>query len=303
MGNVAFATTVVGPTTVIRSEFARQLVDIIPNAAMTLRDEADSRLMDDSARSHLVIVVGPRDCIAESDRKYVDAWADSKSERARAIDRASRFATHLRQSSLPPDIPPTIHPWSREWAASAERIARRLCRELGDIGASVDHVGSTSVAQLAAKDIVDLQISVPDFTLVDAREQSLQAAGFVNVQRIAPDAPGVMFDNPRGDMHDRAMWAKRLYAGVDGDQRVILHVRRRMSPGWRYALLFRDWLRANEAAKGEYETVKRELAQRHALDAHFDDYARAKDAWFSTAYYASEAWAATVGWSPTAVVR
>jgi hypothetical protein len=67
--------------------------------------------------------------------------------------------------------------------------------------------------------------------MVDDREASLLAAGFVNVQRIASNAPAVMFNHPHGELRRRQLWAKRLYAGTDDDRRVIVHVRRTGSPG------------------------------------------------------------------------
>ena len=61
-------------------------------------------------------------------------------------------------------------------------------------------------------------------------------------------------------------------------------MRRTGAANWRYALLFRDWLRANDSWRDDYATTKVHLAEMHANDSHFDDYARAKDFWFDRAY-------------------
>ena len=115
------------------------------------------------------------------------------------------------------------------------------------VDASVDHIGSTSVPGLAAKNIVDLQVSVTDLGMVDSCDADLRDASFVNVQELAPDAPGVTRDKARGTSASPDEWQKRLYAGVDEAQRAIIHVRRTGAASWRYALLFRDWLRAEKA--------------------------------------------------------
>jgi dephospho-CoA kinase len=153
---------------------------------------------------------------------------------------------------------------------------------------------------MPAKDIVDLQVAVENFEVVDDREAPLLAAGFVNVQRIAPDAPAVMLDDPHGERRNQQLWAKRPYAGLDDDRLVIAHVRRSGSPCWRYALRFRDWLRANEGPRREDEELRSRLVPLHADDANFDDYARAKGSWFASAYSASEQWAEHVAWSAPA---
>ena len=74
-------------------------------------------------------------------------------------------------------------------------------------------------------------------------------------------------------------------------------MRRTGAANWRYALLFRDWLRANDSWRDDYATTKVHLAEMHANDSHFDDYARAKDFWFDHAYEIAEEWARTTQWT------
>ena len=59
--------------------------------------------------------------------------------------------------------------------------------------------------------------------------------------------PGVAGDKARGMSASPDQWRKRLCAGVDEAQHAIIHVRRTGAASWRYALLFRDWLRAEKA--------------------------------------------------------
>jgi GrpB-like predicted nucleotidyltransferase (UPF0157 family) len=67
-------------------------------------------------------------------------------------------------------------------------------------------------------------------------------------------------------------------------------------PNQRYALLFRDYLRAHPASSQAYETLKRQLAALLPRDS--DRYADVKDAGCDLIYLAAEEWAPTVGWRP-----
>ncbi|WP_307803467.1 GrpB family protein [Microbacterium imperiale] len=52
----------------------------------------------------------------------------------------------------------------------------------------------------------------------------------------------------------------------------VVHARRISAVNWRYALLFPDWLRANDDERDEYARLKVRLAARHSSDGDFDDY-------------------------------
>jgi GrpB-like predicted nucleotidyltransferase (UPF0157 family) len=49
---------------------------------------------------------------------------------------------------------------------------------LGDRALRIDHIGSTSVRGLAAKPIIDIQISVADFEPIKALTEPLKAIGY-----------------------------------------------------------------------------------------------------------------------------
>ena len=64
-------------------------------------------------------------------------------------------------------------------------------------------------------------------------------------------------------------------------------------PGWRYALLFRDWLGANPAERDAYADLKRALAQTEATTT---DYTDAKGPWIVDALGRADVWARHTGW-------
>ena len=105
--------------------------------------------------------------------------------------------------------------------------------------------------------------------------------------------------NPKPSHPDPADWWKRLHGNADPGRAVNLHVRAVGSPGWRFALCFRDWLRDDEAARADYLAQKRRVARLHGVDKSTAGYAADKEGWF-TDYAAPrmDAWARRTGWRP-----
>jgi dephospho-CoA kinase len=179
-----------------------------------------------------------------------------------------------------------------DWEQQAARIAARIQAAVPDDILAVDHIGSTSVPGLAAKDVLDLQVAVTDLAVADRIAPALAAAGF-------PAVPAATADTPKPTHPDPALWQKRFHANADPGRAVNLHLRAAGSPGWRYALLFRDWLRGDPAALALYEAHKRELSERHSGDRGTADYADAKEPWFTdVAWPLMDEWANRAGWQP-----
>lgn len=176
------------------------------------------------------------------------------------------------------------------WAADGTRLAARVAAAAGDRGRGVAHIGSTSVRALPARDVIDLQLGVASLADADAVRDALQDAGF-------PWRPDIDRDNPKPA--GSTPWGKRFHGYADPGRPVHLHVREVGSPGWRYALLFRDWLRADDEARAEYLTLKRDAEQRYAGDRDTARYAEAKEPWFDAAEPRAETWAASSGWLPS----
>jgi dephospho-CoA kinase len=116
------------------------------------------------------------------------------------------------------------------------------------------------------------------------------AARIPPCQGSRPDSPGVYWDLPRGstEVHG-AVWAKSLF--VNEDATVILHIRRADSPWASHTVWFRDWLRAHPTHRQEYEMVKRDLSAQNAGKSDYDDYTRAKTAFFDHVHDHFERWA------------
>jgi dephospho-CoA kinase len=177
-----------------------------------------------------------------------------------------------------------------EWPAVARRLRARVAAAVGERGRGVAHIGSTSVPGLPAKNVIDLQLGVASLADADAARDALQDAGF-------PWRPDITHDNPKPP--GSPVWLKRFHSSADPGRAVNLHIREVGSPGWRYALLFRDWLRADAAARAEYLSVKRTAAERCAGDPDAARYVEVKEPWFDSAWELAETWAATSAWVPS----
>ena len=180
------------------------------------------------------------------------------------------------------------------WAARAARCLGEVRAALGDLAgvatAEFDHIGSTSVPGLAAKPFVDLQLRILPLPSHAELTLRLGPLGFERAGGARPDSPGVTRDVARGEeLVSDEVWEKRLY--VAGERSVILHVRRSDSPWSHYTVWFRDWLRACPDVRRRYESAKREWSNANAGKPDYDDYTRAKTAFFDEVQPAFTAWA------------
>ena len=137
--------------------------------------------------------------------------------------------------------------WSKRFEFERDRIEVAL----GERAVRIDHIGSTSVPGLAAKPVIDIDLSVSDPEDEAAFVPDLESAGYVLRVR---EPQHRMLRTPELDVH--------------------LHVCASGSEWERRHLLFRDWLRAHPDDRHYYETVKRSLAERIWNDTNH--YAEAK---------------------------
>lgn len=177
------------------------------------------------------------------------------------------------------------------WAEQGTLWARAVRDALADVSADVDHVGSTAVPGLAAKDVIDLQALVVDLD-DPAIVSGLERLGLQHRADIISDEmrPGFASAGP-------ADWAKRYF--VEGRQmrRLHLHVRRIGAANATIALLQRDFLRADAGVRADWERLKR------ALSDHTDDhkiYAALKEPATTLLLRLALQWAERTRWRPGA---
>jgi dephospho-CoA kinase len=222
-------------------------------------------------------------------RAVADVWLDNSGSpddlRRRALelwqDRILPFAQNVREGRAAP-YPWNLVPYHTEWPAQAQRTINRLQTACGSRVLRIDHIGSTAVPGLAAKDVVDIQVTVASLDVADELAPALADAGYPRAEHITTDTPHT--DDP-------ALWQKRFHGAADPGRPTNVHLRVDGWPGQQFALLFRDWLRANPDVQSEYAAVKQEAEKT-------PDYPAAKEPWFVDAYGRAWEWADATGWRP-----
>ena len=239
-------------------------------------------------------------------RAAADVWLDNSGApelieaqvRALYADRLVPFERNLRTRTVV-TVPPIVRPADPDWAAQGERLVERLRAVCGDRAVRIDHVGSTAVPGLDARDLIDLQITVPDLDTADALAEPLTAAGFPPIVGLTSDEPKPAYGV--GGEADPALWDKRTHGGADPGRPVQISLRVDGWPGQRFALVLRDWLRADATARAEFLEAKQMAAAKAAAEAHEGDatvtYAAALAPWFDLGYHRAWDWAEQGGWS------
>jgi GrpB-like predicted nucleotidyltransferase (UPF0157 family) len=128
------------------------------------------------------------------------------------------------------------------WPVEFEAERRRIAAALGDLALRIEHNGSTAVPGLAAKPIIDIQISVASLQPLSPLVGALEPIGYVHVPH-ADDAFCPFWHRPAAWPHTHHVHI--VQAGGSEEQRT---------------LAFRDFLRKHADAAREYERLKRRLA-------------------------------------------
>ncbi|XBQ15096.1 MAG: GrpB family protein [Oceanicaulis sp.] len=186
--------------------------------------------------------------------------------------------------------PIEVTPYQPGWAEEGLDWAERVAGALGEAGLRVDHVGSTAVPGLAAKDVIDIQALIIRFDDVEDLIARMKAAGF----RHAPENIG---DPPHEDttpILGEDDWRKLYFREPKGERRVHVHVRRNGGAGARNTFLLRDYLRDDPAARRDYGAFKLALATKTKKDR--EAYQAIKRPFIATALRAAEGWAELSRW-------
>lgn len=140
--------------------------------------------------------------------------------------------------------------YSECWPTKFEQVHQHIHRALGTHAKRIEHIGSTAVPGLAAKPVIDILLELDDIANPAVHEM---LAG-IDLAPVVEEPGHRMLRSTDRDVH--------VHAWRAGDSEIERHI------------LFRDWLRSNEADRRLYEAEKRRLA---ALEwPSQNDYAQAK---------------------------
>ena len=186
--------------------------------------------------------------------------------------------------------PIVVIPHRETWKTEFKDIGTRLRSILSTEALRIDHIGSTSVPGLAAKDIIDIQITVQDFDKLTEFIDRLVANGLHYREEIQAD----IFVGPEGG--EARHWKKRFFKEADGERGTNIHVREEGRLNQRYPLLFRDFLRNNATVRMGYEQIKVRLSE--IFPESIDGYLYIKDPLMDIIFEGATVWAKKTGWLP-----
>jgi len=223
-----------------------------------VRARLQAQASDDERRSAADVVLPNADDLTELSSRVERLWHE----------RLVPYADNLRLGRHPASGPVRLVPADPSWAAAGRRLVERLRWVCVPRAVDVQHIGSTAVPGLAAKDVLDLQVEVPGWDDVEALGPLLHDAGF-------PRREGIDADPPRPEIDpDPAQWRKRLHRNADPARAVNVHVRVSGSTAASCAVALRDLLRLDDRARAGYEAAKVRLAALYPDDV--DAYAEGK---------------------------
>ena len=182
----------------------------------------------------------------------------------------------------------TIVAYDTSWPEAFIVVAQPLRTALGELALRIDHIGSTSVPGLAAKNVIDVQVALKDFSCTSQLVIALGSLGYTLIPHITSDHLPPLYQGSETD------WEKLMFRPPANQRPTHLHVRALGRPNQRYPLLFRDYLRAHPVASAAYAQIKINLSQQHPDDVEF--YYDIKDPLCDIVIDAAEDWARTSGW-------
>ena len=216
-------------------------------------------------------------------REVADVWLDNTGSEGELVEKARDLwygrivpFAHNVATGTPVADRQALVAADPSWPAQAARIAARLNTACGHRAVRIDHVGSTAVAGMDARDIIDMQVTVASLDAAAELTDNLLQAGYPVVGTITADP---------GDGSD-TLWPKRFHASADPGRPTHIHIRADGAPNQRFALLFVDWLTANASVRADYLAVKR------------GGDAAAVARWFSEGHPRAAAWAQATNWTP-----
>lgn len=148
-----------------------------------------------------------------------------------------------------------VAPYNPEWKIEFEKIKTMINSYIGDLILTVEHVGSTSVEGLSAKPVIDLDVVIDSYDILPSIIDRLAIKGFEYEGNLGIEGREA-FNRPIDD----------------GCMKYHLYVCPKNGKGYLEHIAFRDYLRANETARNEYERLKLNLAKtyRYDIDSYCD---------------------------------
>ncbi len=176
-----------------------------------------------------------------------------------------------------------VVPHRAGWAREGTQLGAAL-RELLPDAVAIDHIGSTAIPGMSAKDCLDMMVQVHDL------DQSGVAAALEVSGYRRRSEPWNQQETSYG-----LEYRKQVFAPAIGSRSCNIHVRQVGGLNVRYALLFRDYLTGNAHAADACGRFKLRLAQ---SVSDLADYGQIKAPALEILMASADQWAADQRWRP-----
>jgi GrpB-like predicted nucleotidyltransferase (UPF0157 family) len=142
-----------------------------------------------------------------------------------------------------------VVPHNPNWHSAFETESKQIAVALGDNAIAIHHIGSTSIATIHAKPIIDILVEVRSIDQVEGHNPAMQALGYECMGEFG--------------IKDRRFFRKDNAAGIRTHH---IHTFEINSAQIERHLAFRDYLNTHPEAAWEYSQLKQELAQKYPND-------------------------------------
>ena len=146
-----------------------------------------------------------------------------------------------------------VVPYNEQWKTDFEIIKQHLFPAVKDLIINIEHIGSTSVEDLSAKPIIDIDIVIKDYSVFDNVVEKLASLSYIHEGNLG------IKDREAFDYKGKVDLPKHhLYVCPEFSEELYRHI------------TFRDYLRNNPEAVQKYSKVKEEGAK--LFSDSIDDY-------------------------------
>ncbi len=166
----------------------------------------------------------------------------------------------------------TLVPYTPRWQSDFAHHCARIGHALAGLDPVIDHIGSTSLGDIAAKPIIDILVGLNEGLSLDSVVGPLCEAGYTYIEKFNAGMPYRRFFvkllalNGNTSLPTVLGMDDALAFGRDYNSVANIHVMTRRSYHWMRHIAFRDYLRAHPAAREAYEALKLKIAEMDFVD-------------------------------------
>jgi len=180
-----------------------------------------------------------------------------------------------------------IEKYNTEWTSQFEQIKADLCSILVKLNPKIEHIGSTSVPNLAAKPVIDILVGIESSSDLDKTIEPLINNHYIYYEIYNSVMPNRRLFVGLKDKKDIRKF-RNIYSKDDliphkkiSQLRLThIHIWEDGTDDWNRHIAFRDYLREHPEITSQYESFKKQLSLKDWKDGN--EYNDAKDSFIKT---------------------